>query len=640
MKKYTIDELLINLKDRYNNLNNKNIIDYLPTIVDDIYFFVFEYRNILDNFDRNIYYNFNNNKLQKYKIKYLITLIKKYMKIKYNKNFNYRIDLESISSNKACYSDENGYATFKILSMLLSNMNIAEDIVTIFHEYRHKLQNDFQKETKLEDLMKYPSNFITLIKNKIPIIIEMETKKMFLGSYYFNNYKKIYIEVDAESFAKKETSDFLYNLYLLYPNKNKELEKKILLIQKELINEIQTFENYDKKNTTESFEIYIEETNTSKEITSKIINPINSKEEDSLLFIDQTFKNNLDKISFFNILSIYLKDNRLKTYEEILKEKEEMLKLYDNNKVEEVFEYIIKSDPVLLFSKYIKNNDLENILLFLKNHPTFIKKYKKEIKKILKNNNHKSIIEIVKNTYYYIGVILLYLILSTRYNYDIKELARIITFTYFYSLNVIEYLVYLAKLIAKDVTNIITDKIYQTFKMMLTITIIFGIISPLTCKIIFNNPSYSIYLTMINFLAIFILLYDITYENIKNNKIIIISLLLGIITKIIITIPLINSFYRMGYNLMYGDILSTIVTMFLSIIINYIYLKRINKTKTNYFEKILDILYDNILLCIILLLVQFIIPLDTSNYFKSLGLIIIYLIISIMFIQIKNKKRG
>ena len=266
--------------------------------------------------------------------------------------------------------------------------------------------------------------------------------------------------------------------------------------------------------------------------------------------------------------------------------------------------------------------------------------YKKEIKKILKNNNHKSLIEIVKNTYYYIGIILLYLILSTRYHYNIKELASIITFTYFYSLNIIEYLIYLAKLITKDTTNIITDKMYQTFKMMLTISIIFGIISPLTCKIIFNNPSYSIYLTMINFLAIFILLYDITYENIKNNKLIIISLLLGIITKIIITIPLINSFYRMGYNLVYGDILSNIVTMFLSIIINYIYLKRISKTKVNYFEKILDILYDNILLCIILLLVQFIIPLDTSNYFKSFGLIIIYLIISIMFIQLKNKKRG
>jgi len=103
-------------------------------------------------------------------------------------------------------------------------------------------------------------------------------------------------------------------------------------------------------------------------VTSKIINQINFKEEDSLLFIDQTFKNNLDKISLFNVLNIYLKDNRLKTYEEILKEKEEMLKLYDNNKVEEVFEYIIKSDPVLLFSKYIKNNDLENILKFLDIH--------------------------------------------------------------------------------------------------------------------------------------------------------------------------------------------------------------------------------------------------------------------------------
>ena len=80
--------------------------------------------------------------------------------------------------------------------------------------------------------------------------------------------------------------------------------------------------------------------------------------------------------------------------------------------------------------------------------------------------------------------------------------------------------------------------------------------------------------------------------------------------------------------------------MFISIIINYIYLRNINKKNDNYFEKILNILYENIILTIILIIVQFIIPMDTNNYFKSLSLIIIYLIISIAFIKIKNKKRG
>lgn len=269
-------------------------------------------------------------------------------------------------------------------------------------------------------------------------------------------------------------------------------------------------------------------------------------------------------------------------------------------------------------------------------------KYKKEIKKILTNNSHKSMIDMVKNSYYYISIIVLYIILSTRYHYQIDDIEKIITFIYFYAFGIINYLVYLAKSVTEKLPKdiLVTDKLYQSFQMMLTIAIIFGIISPLTCKVIFNDPSKSIYLTMINFLAIFILLYDTTYENIKNKKMIYISLFIGLIIKIILIVPLINSFYRMGYSLIYGDILSTAIAMFISIIINYIYLRNINKKSDNYFEKILNILYENIILTIILIVVQFIIPMDTKHYFKSLGLIIIYLTISIAFIIIKNKKRG
>lgn len=300
----------------------------------------------------------------------------------------------------------------------------------------------------------------------------------------------------------------------------------------------------------------------------------------------------------------------------------------------------------LLYLSKILSTIIIIILLYLLNKKTIYNNkedkvnYTKELRYILTNNSYKSTISIIKNSYYYISIIILYLVLSTRYNYKLDDLTKIISFIYFYALSIVDYLIYLAKSITNNNSNKIIDKLYQTFKMSLTISIIFGIISPLTCKVIFNNPSMSIYLLMMNILTIFILLYDITYENIKNKTVIYISLSLGIILKIILTIPLINSYYRMGYNMVYGDIISTIISMFISIIINYIYLKKIDKTKINYIEKILDILYENILLCIILILVQFIIPIDTKNYLKSLGLIIIYLIISITFIKIKNKKRG
>jgi len=103
----------------------------------------------------------------------------------------------------------------------------------------------------------------------------------------------------------------------------------------------------------------------------------------------------------------------------------------------------------------------------------------------------------------------------------------------------------------------------EDVESVLTIAIVLGITSPLICKIIFGSSTNSIYLAMLIYLSIFIALFDITFEYIKNKKITYISLIVGLISKMILIIPLINSFYRMGYNLIYGDIISTIISMFI-----------------------------------------------------------------------------
>ena len=147
---------------------------------------------------------------------------------------------------------------------------------------------------------------------------------------------------------------------------------------------------------------------------------------------------------------------------------------------------------------------------------------------------------------------------------------------------------------------------------------------------------------MLSFLSIFIALYNTTYDYIKSKKIIYISLIVSIISKIILTIPFIDSFYRMGYNLIYGDIISTIISMSLGIIINYVYIKLNNKS-TKTLENILTILYESILLCILLVIMQFIIPIKTDSYFKSILLLFVYIFISIVFIKMiktKRRKRG
>ena len=267
--------------------------------------------------------------------------------------------------------------------------------------------------------------------------------------------------------------------------------------------------------------------------------------------------------------------------------------------------------------------------------------YKKEIKEILINNNHISVINLIKNSYYYISLIVLYAILTTRYSYRIDIIEKDLTFIYLYGMYILNFIIDIVSTITKNTNkkeNII-NYIYVSFKNIITVAIIFGITSPLISKIIFNDNSNSIYLVMIILLSIFIVLYNTTFENMKSKKIIYISLISGIICKLVSIIPLINSFYRMGYNLIYGDIISTIIGMFVSVIINYICIKLKNK-KEKTLEKILVTLYESVLLCIILVLLQFIVPVKTDSYIKALFTLILYIFVSIMFINLKKKKRG
>ena len=267
--------------------------------------------------------------------------------------------------------------------------------------------------------------------------------------------------------------------------------------------------------------------------------------------------------------------------------------------------------------------------------------YKKEITEILKNNSHKSVINLVKNSYYYISIIILYAVLLTRYSYNIKVIENDLTFIYLYGINIVSSIKDIILMMTKNITkkDNVVNYIYKVFQNVLTIAIILGITSPLICKIIFNSDKNFIYLMMLSILLVFNSLFDTTYEYVKSKKVIYLSLIASVIIKLILVIPLINSFYRMGYNLIYGDIISTIIALSFVIIINYICIKLKNKSERT-LENILVTLYESILLCIILVLIQFIVPIKTDSYIKSLFTLALYIFISVMFIKMKEKKRG
>lgn len=277
--------------------------------------------------------------------------------------------------------------------------------------------------------------------------------------------------------------------------------------------------------------------------------------------------------------------------------------------------------------------------------------YKKEVKEIFKNNIETSIINIVKYSYYYISIIIIYLVLINRYGYSYDIATNMINVTYFYGLRLIFLIVIITMYLGRNILELVRENIkkqnYEKFslnityylntllKILLTTVIVCSIISRPIWVLLFGNYGGSNTFGFLSFLSLFLVFYIIVIKMLKvfnNRKIITISLTSGIIIKLAFTFSLMSAFYRMGYNLIYGDIISSILAYFTSIIVGMIFINK--KRKINFlksFEDILTIVYENIILCVVLILLTLIIPTTVTSRIGALGVIIIYIIVSIIF---------
>lgn len=280
--------------------------------------------------------------------------------------------------------------------------------------------------------------------------------------------------------------------------------------------------------------------------------------------------------------------------------------------------------------------------------------YKKEIIEILSRNKNTSIVKIIKYSYFYISIVVLFFILKNRYGYNYDRVSEVINNCYFYAIGIINiiliiinYFQYNKVIEIKDNINEkkyelvkVDDYIIKLFKLLLSIVVILSIVSDSVWTILFNNNNgYVLYI--FGNLGLFYIMYDIIiniYTNSINDKRLYIILLIGMVIKLILVVPLVSSLYRMGYNLLYGDMLSSVIGYFIVIIL-LIFTNR-NKLKVDFihkFDKILDIIYYNIILCVILLLFSLIIPVKVNGVLEGIKVLIIYLGISFGYIFIRKK---
>lgn len=265
--------------------------------------------------------------------------------------------------------------------------------------------------------------------------------------------------------------------------------------------------------------------------------------------------------------------------------------------------------------------------------------YKKEVNQIFSSNIYISITNIVKYSYLYLSIIIVYK-LYLKYSPSTLQ-TNALTNTYFYMiLIVLGILIPIINSIKKYLSN---D--YKIEHLYYNYIVKSGIIVLTTCfmtypisKLLLNDNRIT--LGLIVLMAFVYSIYYITLKiliTLKNPKKIIMYLISGLILNIIILVPMIESFYRMGYSLVYGSIFSIILSLLLSIVlgINYIN-KKYQFSFNTIFEKTLNIIYKSIIIVIILLVIQFIINKIFGPVIEDYVSIIIYLIIIITYLKANN----
>ena len=380
---------------------------------------------------------------------------------------------------------------------------------------------------------------------------------------------------------------------------------------------------------------------------------------------------NINGISLVNIcMCIYLYTNVIMKIEgEYINSK--IIDIYKVINIILVFISIILLYKVFHFDNYINIcilyliniinfiffNIMFYIFIFRKNK--YVKKreenkinYIKEAKNCLITNKINTIFNIIKSSYIYFSIVILYFILINKYNYSYDTIGNYITSIYLYGIGVIYFIYKIINNIYIDSFNELKNKIinkneyniYNFINKIINVTIslmvLLIIISKPINNILFNGSTINIILD-VSYLLFFYIFYEVIINiNMICNKEknVIIILLIGLVISLITSIPIINSSYRMGYNLVSGSIMSIILGITISTIIGIILIR--NKLKLSLldnFNNILNIIYSNIIYTLILVLFTFIVKVDIDKIFNSVLVIIFYIFISIVFYIIKKK---
>ena len=189
----------------------------------------------------------------------------------------------------------------------------------------------------------------------------------------------------------------------------------------------------------------------------------------------------------------------------------------------------------------------------------------------------------------------------------------------------------------------INDKVNKTLQVLLFFTLPMTVGLSLLSKPIwiifygynelgFTTFSYSIFIAF--FLSLFLTMISIT-QLLKEYKVVIISLIIGILSKLILNVPLIYLFNRVNLPPYYGSITASIIGYLIPFIICMVYLKKkFNLKYQSTMKSFSHILLATVLMAITIILTRNLLPYYSLSRVVNIPIVILYTILggSIYFV--------
>lgn len=278
------------------------------------------------------------------------------------------------SDNKTIY-----YQTDQIFYSLGQSFSSIEEMV--FHENRHSQQFRSFDASSITEALNFDPNSLLILKDYLVMQNNGE-------DFYRRNHFRSIMENDADLYASAIVSVMINNYF---PEQKSDLE---------IIKRHQNKELFD--NPFEELEEY------GLLFGEYLLN--DGTKIDRAIMLDKNLKRIISPqlVQQYPILNLIYSNGKMKTYEELMVEKEKTLSQIDDEKIntfespnynsmtkskkqqiEDLYEVIIRTDPMLYLEDLLSQKLLTGrVVAIFKNHPDLYTQYSKEIEELFERTYH------------------------------------------------------------------------------------------------------------------------------------------------------------------------------------------------------------------------------------------------------------